>query len=143
MAKIGYVPFTVANGASTGSKTDLGSTARLVGLQITGTWTAAFIAFKAFMPDTTTSTSPQNPLTDTGATWDFIRDDVGNIYTIGATGLTGNQYYALGSTTAKPLSLDVVRYIQIVSTSTSGTTATPTATNQGQLVKGYFITRDD
>ena len=144
MAMIGYVPFKIANGAAVSTAVDIGTgTARLVGLSIHGTWSSAFIAFQAYVPDTSTSTNPINPVTDTGAVYDYIRDDSGTTITVGTTGQTSALYYALGMSANKPASLEAARYIKVVSVTAAGTTGAPTTAAQGQAISGYLITRQD
>jgi hypothetical protein len=144
MASIGYVAWSIASGASTGTKVDLGGTSRLVGISIHGTWTAAQVALKAYVPDSATASNPVNPLTDANAAWDYIVDDGGNFLRYGDGAKTSAQYIGLGMSSAAPMSLDGARYIQAVSVASGAkSTTVPTVQAQSQAVTGYFIVRFD
>ena len=146
MANIAYTPFTIASGAALSSVVDIGGTSRIVGISIHGTWTANLIAFQGYAPDTSTSTNPINPVSDTGAKFDWVRDDAGVAVTVGttATGATAALYFALGMTTNRPASLEAVRFLKVASVSAAGAAGVaPTTGAQSQAVTGYLICRFD
>lgn len=146
MANIAYTPFTIASGAALSSAIDVGGTSRLVAISIHGTWTANLVAFQAYVPNSATASSPPNPLSDTAALFDWVRDDGGVAITIGttATGATSALYFALGMSSSRPASLEAVRFLKVASVSAAGAAGVaPTTGAQSQAVNGYVISRYD